>query len=45
VGLDFVAPHRPRDADSPGQTEARTRDCLVQFQESCCVSRSSCSQP
>ena len=29
VGLDFVAPHRPRDAESPGQTEARTRECLA----------------
>jgi CubicO group peptidase (beta-lactamase class C family) len=29
VGLDLVAPHRPRDADSPRQTEARTRDCLA----------------
>jgi hypothetical protein len=29
VGLDFVAPHRPREAKSPQQTEARTRDCLA----------------
>ena len=29
LGLDFVAPHRPRDAGSPGQTEARTRACLA----------------
>jgi hypothetical protein len=29
VGLDFVSPHRPRDAESPGQTEARTRACLA----------------
>jgi hypothetical protein len=26
--LDFVAPHRPRDAASPAQTEARTRKYL-----------------
>jgi hypothetical protein len=29
IGLDFVAPHRPREAGSPGQTEARTRACLT----------------
>src|SRR5262249_61655319 len=29
VGLDFVAPHRPRDAGSAGQTEARTREALA----------------
>jgi hypothetical protein len=29
IGLDFVAPHRPRDADSAGQTEVRTRACLA----------------
>src|SRR5262249_61617563 len=29
VGLDFVSPHRPRDAGSPGQTETRTRACLA----------------
>src|SRR5262249_9127058 len=29
AGLDFVAPHRPRDADAPRQTEASTRDCLA----------------
>jgi beta-glucanase (GH16 family) len=28
IGLDFLAPHRPRTADSPGQTEARTRECI-----------------
>jgi hypothetical protein len=26
--VDFIAPHRPRDADSPGQTEAMTRHYL-----------------
>ena len=25
VGVDFVTPHRPRDADSPGQTAEQTR--------------------
>ena len=25
IGLDFVCPHRPRNPESPGQTEARTR--------------------
>lgn len=29
IGLDFLSPHRPRDPESPGQTEARTRDCLA----------------
>jgi hypothetical protein len=29
AGLDFLSPHRPRDAGSPAQTEARTRDCLA----------------
>jgi hypothetical protein len=27
--LDFVAPHRPREASSPGQTEPQTRECLA----------------
>jgi hypothetical protein len=29
IGLDFVAPHRPREPGSPAQTEARTRACLA----------------
>jgi hypothetical protein len=29
VGVDFLSPHRPRDAASPVQTEARTRTCLA----------------
>ncbi len=28
AGLDFVAPHRPREAGSPGETESHTRICL-----------------
>jgi hypothetical protein len=28
AGLDFLAPHRPRDAKSPGETEAATRLAL-----------------
>jgi len=28
VGLDFLCPHRPRHAKSPGKTEAQTRACL-----------------
>jgi hypothetical protein len=28
VGTDFVCPHRPRDAKSPAQTEAKTREYL-----------------
>jgi len=27
--LDFLCPHRPRDAGSPAQTEAQTRVCLA----------------
>jgi hypothetical protein len=29
VGVDFVAPHRPRNPESPGQTEAKTRATLA----------------
>ncbi len=29
VGVDFVAPHLPRDTDSPAKTEARTRRTLA----------------
>ena len=29
AGLDFLAPHRPRDAGSSGQTETQTRSCLA----------------
>jgi len=29
AGLDFLAPHRPRDRGSPGQTRARTEECLA----------------
>jgi hypothetical protein len=28
AALDFVSPHRPRDRESPGQTEQRTREWL-----------------
>ena len=27
--LDFLSPHRPRHAESPAETEARTRECLA----------------
>ena len=33
AGLDFLTPHRPRNPASPGQTEARTRDCLAMMKE------------
>jgi hypothetical protein len=33
VGVDFVAPHRPRDAGSPKQTEVMTRTCLARMRE------------
>lgn len=29
AGVDFIAPHRPRDASSPHQTEAKTREYLA----------------
>ncbi len=29
IGLDFLSPHRPRNAASPSQTEERTRGCLT----------------
>ena len=29
IGLDFLCPHRPRTPESPGQTEAKTRECLA----------------
>ena len=29
AGLDFFSPHRPRNPQSPAQTEARTRECLT----------------
>jgi hypothetical protein len=28
IGLDFLSPHRPRSAASPGQTETKARECL-----------------
>ncbi len=28
IGLDFLCPHRPRDVESPGQTEQQTRSVL-----------------
>ncbi len=33
VGLDFLSPHRPREAASPSQTEDRTRACLALMEE------------
>ena len=29
AGLDFLTPHRPRSPRSPGQTAAKTRECLT----------------
>jgi hypothetical protein len=29
IGLDFLSPHRPRTAESPGQTETKTRESLA----------------
>jgi hypothetical protein len=31
--LDFLAPHRPRSPESPGQTERQTRECLSQIRQ------------
>ena len=33
AGLDFLCPHRPRHAESPRQTESRTRELLVLMQK------------
>jgi hypothetical protein len=33
VGVDFVCPHRPRDAGSPARTEARTRAYFAWMKE------------
>ena len=33
IGVDFLAPHRPRMAESPGETQARTRECLTLTKE------------
>lgn len=29
IGVDFLSPHRPRDPEPPGQTEAKTRETLA----------------
>ena len=31
--VDFIAPHRPRDAGSPKQTAAKTRDYLAAMRD------------
>ncbi len=31
AGVDFISPHRPRNARSPGQTEARTESYLAEL--------------
>ncbi len=33
AGLDFLCPHRPRNAESPGQTKSRTRELLALMQK------------
>jgi hypothetical protein len=33
AGLDFLCPHRPRNAQAPGQTESRTRELLATMQK------------
>jgi len=33
IGVDFVCPHRPRNAESPRQTEAKTREYLQWMKE------------
>jgi hypothetical protein len=37
IGLDFLAPHRPRTAQSPGETEARTRALRTVMRELGCA--------
>src|SRR2546421_8022987 len=34
VKVDFISPHRPRDAQSPGQTETKTKEYLARMKES-----------
>jgi hypothetical protein len=31
--VDFISPHRPRDADSPAQTESKSREYLAWMKE------------
>ncbi len=31
--LDFLTPHRPRDPESPAQTDAKTRECLAMMKK------------
>jgi len=33
AGVDFLSPHRPRDADSPAATEAQTRHTLAALEQ------------
>src|SRR5207244_4410083 len=33
VKVDFISPHRPRDAQSPAQTEAKTKEYLAQMKQ------------
>jgi len=33
IGLDFVSPHRPRDRESPAQTETKTRSALAAMKD------------
>jgi hypothetical protein len=33
VGADFLTPHRPRTPEAPGETEAKTRECLKLIKE------------
>lgn len=33
AGVDFLCPHRPRNPESPAQTEARTRECLALMEQ------------
>jgi hypothetical protein len=37
IGFDFLAPHRPRTAQSPGETEARTRALRTLMHELGCA--------
>ena len=33
VKVDFISPHRPREAQSPAQTEAKTKESLAQMKQ------------
>ncbi len=45
IGLDFLSPHRPRNAASPSQTEERTRGCLTLMKKLGRIAPVHCQEP